>query len=140
MMVERLVNPNSQRPLMDEADLVRIANQCTAREQVSLQAERAYQRLKELRFLATHIGSEFEGIISGVVGRGIFVQIKEFLVDGFIGTQWIDDDDYAYIESQFALQGRRSGRVFQLGQEVHIKVRDVSIERRFADFLLVEGN
>ena len=119
--------------------LEKAAIQCSTRERATLKAERAYQRLKELRFLATQIGKPFQGIISGVIPRGIFVQISEFLVDGFVGVDRLDDDEYLYDESRYALVGRRFKRELQLGQTVKIKVHDVSIERRLADFLLLEN-
>lgn len=118
--------------------LERVASQCTRCEIVALEAERTYSRLKELRFLATQIGNTFNGIISGVIPKGMFVQIREFLVDGFVNLDWLEDDNYYFDESLYALRGRRFNRVFQLGQELRIRVRGVSIEKRFADFQIVE--
>ncbi|GAF80897.1 unnamed protein product [marine sediment metagenome] len=123
---------------ISEKALQKVAHQCTERELVALEAERAYSRLKELRFLATQIGKTFDGIVSGVIPKGLFVQIREFLVDGFISVDWLEGDDYTFDESLYALRGRRFKQVLQLGQEVRIRVRDVSIEKRFANFLLVE--
>lgn len=137
LIVEHLTAPRAPWTISEEA-LQRAAHQCTERELVAMEAERAYSRLKELRFLATQIGKTFDGIISGVIPKGIFVQIREFLVDGFISIDWLEDDDYTFDERLYALQGRRFKQVLQLGQEVRIKVRDVSIEKRFANFLLVE--
>ena len=73
-----------------------------------------------------------------MIPKGIFVQISEFLVDGFVSVDRLDDDDYIYDESLYALVGRRFRRELQLGQMVRIKVQDVSIEKRLADFLLLE--
>ena len=137
LIIEHLTAPGAPWTISEEA-LTNMANQCTQRELVALEAERAYSRLKELRFLATQIGKTFDGIISGVIPKGLFVQIREFLVDGFISADWLEGDDYTFDESLYALQGRRFKQVFQLGQEVRISVRDVSIEKRFANFLLVE--
>ena len=137
LLVEQLERPNKPWSL-SRAALDKVAVQCSVRERAALEAERAYSRLKELRFLATQIDQTFEGIISGVIPKGIFVQIREFLVDGFVSVDWLEDDDYEFDEGLFALRGRRSGRLLQLGQEVHIRVRDVSIEKRFANFVLVD--
>ena len=135
LLVEHLGTVKSKWSTSEEY-FAKVANQCSQREQVAIEAERTYSRLKELRFLATQIGNCFDGIISGVTPKGIFVQIQEFLVDGFISIDWLESDEYIFNERHFALEGRRLKRVLQLGQEVHIKVRDVSIENRYAHFLL----
>ncbi|MFB0516756.1 MAG: ribonuclease R [Candidatus Neomarinimicrobiota bacterium] len=137
LVVEHLAAPRAPWTISEES-LQKAAHQCTERELVALEAERAYRRLKELRFLATRIGKTFDGIISGVIPKGVFVQIREFLVDGFISIDWLEDDEYSFDERLYALRGRSFHRLLQLGQEVRIKVRDVSIEKRFANFLLVE--
>jgi ribonuclease R len=137
LIIEHLTAPKAPWTVSEEA-LTNMANQCSQQELVALEAERAYSRLKELRFLATQVGKTFDGIISGVIPKGLFVQIREFLVDGFINVDWLEGDDYTFDESLYALQGRRFKQVFQLVQEVRIRVRDVSIEKRFANFLLVE--
>ncbi len=135
LLIEHLVTAKSKWSVSDEY-LTKVANQCSQREQVAMEAERTYSRLKELRFLATQIDNYFDGIISGVTPKGLFVQIREFLVDGFISIDWLQGDEYIFNESHFALEGRSFKRVLQLGQEVRIKVRDVSIEKRYAHFLL----
>ena len=136
LLVQQLKASGSPPGYSEEA-LAKVAANCSEREQLALKAERTYRRLKELRFLATQIGKRFDGIISGVIPKGVFVQIREFLIDGFVGTEWLDDDEYVYDEAGYALRGRRGGRVLQLGQEVYIQVRDVSITNRYADFILL---
>lgn len=138
LLVEHLTAPKAPWTMSEEV-LDEVARQCTQREIEALEAERAYSRLKELRFLATQIGNIFEGIISGVSPKGFFVQIREFLVDGFVSIEWLEGDDYFYDESLFAIQGRRFHDIYQLGKEVQIIVRDVSIERRFANFQVVDS-
>ncbi|MCH7496994.1 MAG: ribonuclease R [Candidatus Marinimicrobia bacterium] len=139
LMVEQLTRPDKPWSI-SRANLDKIAQQCSERERAALEAERAYSRLKELRFLATQIDKEFDGIISGVIPKGIFVQIREFLVDGFVSVDWLEGDEYVFDEGLFALRGKRMNELLQLGQEVRIRVRDVSIEKRFANFLLVEAS
>jgi ribonuclease R len=138
LLAEHLTAPKAPWMVSEEV-LNHVARQCTQREIETLEAERTYGRLKELRFLATQIGETFDGIISGVSPKGFFVQIKEYLVDGFVNLDWLKDDDYFYDESLFAIRGRRFHDVYQLGKEVKIMVKDVSIERRFANFILVES-
>ncbi|UCD39023.1 MAG: VacB/RNase II family 3'-5' exoribonuclease, partial [Fidelibacterota bacterium] len=137
LLVEHLTAPKMPWTLSSET-LDKIAVQCTQREIVALEAERSYSRLKELRFLATQVGNSFDGIISGVIPTGIFVQIREFLVDGFISIEWLEGDDYTFDERLYAIRGRRFNDVYQLGQEVRVMIRDVSIEKRFANFLIMD--
>ena len=143
LVVHRLLVENLERPgnpwSMSRSKLDKVAAQCSLRERAGLEAERAYSRLKELRFLATQIDKTFDGIISGVIPKGIFVQIREFLVDGFVSVEWLEGDDFVFDEGLYALQGRSMGELLQLGQEVRVRVKDVSVEKRFANFILVDG-
>ncbi len=116
-----------------------VAEHTSAMEQRAVEAERASVKVMQVEYMRRHIGDEFEGIISGVINYGIFVELKDTLVEGMIHVKNMDDDYYEYDQRNYTLIGRRKGRRLRLGDPVRVKVLSVDPERREIDFVLSEN-
>lgn len=102
-------------------------------------AEREYIRVKQLRFMESKVGDEFDGVVSGVVGAGLFVEIGQWLVEGFCPVRLLEDDYFEFDESRHRMHGQRTGVVFSLGTEVKIRILTVQPALRRMDVLILEG-
>ncbi len=111
--------------------------QSSIMEQNAEQAERESIKLFQGEYISKHLGEEFEGIISGMVQYGMFVEIMEILVEGMIRFRDIEDDYYEYDDKNHIARGRRRGKTFRAGQKVKIKVIRVNKETKKIDFNLV---
>ncbi|MBK7160353.1 MAG: ribonuclease R [Ignavibacteria bacterium] len=111
--------------------------QSSIMEQNAEQAERESIKLFQGEYINKHIGEEYEGIISGMMQYGMFVEIMDILVEGMIRFRDIEDDYYDYDEKNHIARGRRRGRTFRAGQKVKIKVVRVNKETKKIDFNLV---
>ena len=107
-------------------------------EQLAIEAERASIKYKQVEFLQDKIGKVFDGIISGVTEFGIFVEIIENKCEGLVATREMLDDFYEYDEDNFCLLGKRTGKVYQLGDKVKINVLRANLAKKQIDFSLVE--
>jgi len=105
-------------------------------ERAAMEVEREVTDLYRAYFLRDRIGDEFEGTISGVAGFGVFVVVDDPFVEGLVRIGALTDDYYEFDEPTFRLVGRRSGRVFALGDPVKVEVQSVSVVRRKVDFAL----
>ncbi len=106
-------------------------------ERLAEEVEReAIDRLK-VRFMKAHMGEEFEGVITGVMSFGIFVEIQEYLVEGLVSITTLKEDQYIYDEPAHRLVGVSSGKVFRLGDKVRVKVVGIDEERARLDLVLV---
>jgi ribonuclease R len=124
-----------------EALLPEIALWSSARERLSMEAEREVVDLKKARFMADKVGEEFAGAIGGVTAYGFFVQLSDVFVEGLVRAETIGDDFYVHDEARHALVGRRKRRVFRLGDPVRVTVDRVDLIRRQVDFrLAVDGD
>lgn len=123
---------------INKKKIVKICEKSTEREIVAQEAERASIRAKKLEYLEQFIGDEFEGIISGVVSFGIFVELIDTLIEGLVHITNLPDDYYIHDENQFRLYGQHSGRVYQVGDHVRVQVVQVNREAKIIDFELVE--
>lgn len=106
------------------------------RERRAEEAERIYVKTKQMRFMEQFVGERFPGIVSGVLRGGFFVEVGDFMVDGFCLLR--DLDDYFELdEKRHRLVGCRSRRVFQLGTEVEVVIAGVNWVAREMDLMLV---
>jgi ribonuclease R len=108
------------------------------REIIAMEAERESVKLKQVEFMAQHIGERFRGVIARVVPFGIFVHIPDYVVDGLVHISELGDDYFHYDAERFALVGERSGRVLRLGDRVTVEVTRADKNERIIDFRLVE--
>ena len=92
------------------------------------------------RYMRTRLGEVFEGVITGVVQFGFFVEIKETLVEGLVRVSTLTDDDYVYDEPAHRFVGVRTGKVYRLGDTVKVKVVAVDEERGKIELTLAQEN
>ncbi len=127
----------SERERM-EVRLPEIAGHCSKRERKAMEAERESVDLKKVQFMKDKSGEVYPGFVSGVTSFGLFVELKEYFVEGLVHVSSLGDDYYIYDEKHHTLTGERTKRRFRPGDEVTVVVNAVDIERRRID-LLLEG-
>ena len=106
-------------------------------EYLATKAERNSIKYMQIRFMQDHRDEEFKGVISGVTDWGIYVEIIENKCEGMVRIRDIKDDYYEFDESQFALVGRESKNMYQLGDEVIVKVKETDLVKKHLDFNLI---
>ncbi len=115
-----------------------IADQSSERERVAMEAERMSVKVMQVEYMKRHLGDEFEGVIAGVTKFGVFVEINDLLVEGLVRIADLADDYYLFDEKRYSLRGRSRGKVYRLGDPVHVRVVSVNPEEREIDFSIVE--
>jgi len=114
-----------------------IARQSSERERVAVDAERDVEKMKKAEFMLDKIGEEFDGIVSGVTGFGMFVELGN-TVEGLVRLSDMTDDYYHFHEQHMVLIGERTARVFRIGDEVRVRVARVNMEEHTVEFELVD--
>lgn len=97
-----------------------IASQSSSRERRAIEAEREVEAMKKAEFMEEFVGEEFDGIVSSVVKFGLFVELPN-TVEGLIHVTNLPEF-FHYNERNLTLQGEKSGVVFRVGQQIHIKL------------------
>ena len=118
-----------------ETKLPFVAEHSSLKERNSIECEREVDDMKKAEYMEKHIGEHFEGIISGVMSFGIFVELPN-LIEGLIRVEDIKGDYYEYNEDTFSLVGKRNKRGFRLGDRVKVIVKSASKEKHTVDFLV----
>jgi ribonuclease R len=121
------------------AGLSEICRISTEREILAQQAERESIKVKQVEFMEQRLGEEYEGIISGVTGFGIFVEIPEYLIEGLVHISDLPDDYFVHEAAHYRLVGQNTGRTYRLGDTVRVRVARVLKAMRKIDFTLADG-
>ena len=137
-LVKAVLYPKSGYRRMNLQELETSGTILSACEQRSVKAERQIRSIKKARFMAQHLGEEFEGIISSVTKFGLFVLLRQFDVDGLIRVEELGGDRFDFDEENLRLVGRKSGMAFDIGEPIRIVVAKTDIELGQIDFVLPE--
>jgi ribonuclease R len=104
-----------------------------------MEAEREAIKTKQVAYMARQIGSEYEGIISGVTSYGFFVRLIGPGCEGLVRVSVLDDDYYYFDETGYRMVGRRHGQVFRLGDKISVGIMRVDLERKEIDLFPVRA-
>ncbi len=120
------------------ADGVEMGEFLSKRERVAVDAERETMDRAKVLYLADRIGETFEAIVSGVSSFGLFVELLQHYVSGAITINDLADDYYTVDEKMHRLVGQRSGRTFQIGDQLTVRLVSVDRQRRHCNFVIEE--
>lgn len=120
-----------------EKRLDSIAEHCSHREVEADTAERDSQEVKLYELMQKkHLGDVFQGIISGVTNSGFYVELPN-TAEGFVNISELYDDYYVCYPERFEIVGKRTGRVFRVGEVVMVQVVSVSVIERQMKLVMV---
>ena len=115
---------------------IKYAETSSEMEQEEEEAERDLYEIKKCEFMQKHVGETYDGSISGVTSFGIFVELEN-TVEGLIRLENMKDDYYVYDENCMRLIGKRTNKIFKLGDNVKVKVVSANKLLRRIDFELI---
>ncbi len=117
-------------------DLQQAGDFLSARERVAVEADREMTERLQVRFMAEKIGETFDGIISGVTGFGLFIELLDHFVSGAVEIAQLKGDYYQFDEKNYRLIGSHTNKTFQVGDLIRIKVANVDTRQRRINFVL----
>jgi len=112
-------------------------NHSSKMEYLATKAERDSIKYMQVKFMQDHQDEEFAGVISGVTDWGIYVEIIKNKCEGMVRIRDIKDDYYTFDQQQYALVGDVTKTMYQLGDEVIVKVKNADLVRKHLDFTLI---
>jgi ribonuclease R len=139
LLVHRAIKAVLKRRTYVEADWEALGIHCSKNERRADDASREVTSWLKCMYAREHLGSEFDGAISGVAGFGIFVTMDQLLIDGMIHVTELGRDYYRFDEARHVLRGERSGHTFKLGQRLRVKIVRADPDALKIDLQLVEA-
>lgn len=119
------------------SDMAQLASHCSRNERRADEAERDVDERFKCAWMEKHVGSEFDGVISGVTSFGLFVELKPTRVSGLVHITQLPNDYYHFDAKRHLLRGERRGLEYRIGEPVRVQVLRASLEDRKIDFKLV---
>lgn len=145
LQIHRIIKENLRGELNDkrikhyQKILPSVADDNSLKERRAEEAEREVIKLKEIEYMSEHIGEEFDGVVSGVTSNYIFVELEN-TVEGAVSVAYMYDDCYYFAEEEYAMIGENSGKRYQLGDKVRIKVLSCDKIKKNIDFSIIDDN
>ncbi|MBP3269382.1 MAG: ribonuclease R [Bacteroidales bacterium] len=139
-MVHRLLsmyldNRESQNKEYYEAQ----CQHASEREQIAANAERDSIKYKLIEYMIDKVGQEFDGVVSGLTEWGMYVEIKPEMIEGMVALREMRSDFFDFDEENYRIVGKRTKKVYRLGDQVRIRVKSANLEQRLLDYELVEA-
>ena len=125
LVVHRLIKQvlRGKKHSPEIAELTRVAQLSSHRERRADRCAREAEQWLKAEFMKAYIGEEFKGIIVDTRKFGIFVQLDSPYIDGMVPVYELGDEYFHYNDLARILVGSVSDRVFEIGQNLHIKVQ-----------------
>lgn len=136
-MIRKFIIQNNATKDDINDSLIEIAEHSSQRERLAVDLERNTIELKKCEIMSDKVGKEYNAIISSVTKFGFFVELKNS-IEGLIHISTLDDH-YVFNEKRFQLRGKKSGKVFAIGDEVKVRLVNVNMDELILDFELIKS-
>jgi ribonuclease R len=141
MMAHRLLQHylDEGRPV-SQAEYEERCEHSSEREKRAADAERASIKYKQVEFMTYAEKKDYLGLISGVTEWGIYVEIIETKCEGMIRMADMTDDFYEFDEKNYRIIGRKTGKMFRLGDRINVRIKKTDIDRRLIDLVFASSH
>lgn len=117
-------------------DMVQLGDHCSMASRRADEATRDVSDWLKCEFMQDHVGQNYDGVVSGVTGFGLFVELNDIYIEGLIHITALKNDYYSFDATGHRLMGERTRTVYRLGDQVHVKVVRVDLDEKKIDLEL----
>jgi len=125
--INRVLNKKKRKP---SKKMVETGAHLSMTERRADDASRDVEQWLKCEYMRDKVGETFNGVISGVAGFGIFIELTDIFVEGMIAMRDMKDDYYIFDDIHHQLKGERTGKTYQLGDSIKIQVASVNLDDR----------
>ena len=117
-----------------DEELKHLCELCSTGEVKAMEAERSITKIKQARFMESKIGKVFDGEISGISDRGMFIELKEAFVEGFLPFSNLGYERFVFDRTKMAVFSKGPKPKFKLGDIVRVVVVGVDVFKGEIEF------
>ena len=133
----RVERPEYKAGPIPEDELEAIATESSQAERRADDAERELIEWKKIKFMQDRVGEDFDAIILSCTKYGFFVELDNLFIEGLVPLATLSDDRYMFRDTDRQIVGQRNGRVFRMGQRVHVLLDRIDRQQRRLQFALL---
>ena len=111
---------------------------CSKMEELATKAERSSTKMMQVKYMSNKINKTFKAVVSGIIERGVFVEIKENKCEGLVRMKDIPNDYFVYDSKNLKAVGQHTHEEYSLGDEVLIKVLGTDLDKKQINFKILE--
>ena len=130
--IKRVLNTTSREP---SGKMIEFGTHLSMTERRADDASRDVEQWLKCEYMRDKVGENFHGVISGVAGFGLFVELSEVYVEGLVSIRDLKDDYFIFDDVHHQLKGQRGGKIYRLGDMIKVKVASVNLDDRKIDFI-----
>ena len=130
--IKRVLNKSSREP---SGKMIEFGTHLSMTERRADDASRDVEQWLKCEYMRDKVGENFHGVISGVAGFGLFVELSEVYVEGLVSIRDLKDDYFIFDDVHHQLKGQRGGQIYRLGDMIKVKVASVNLDDRKIDFI-----
>jgi len=137
VLVHRILAANLET--INRRDKEKLEAKCkhiSMQERKAVTAERESIKYKQVEWASSHIDEEFTAYISGMIDRGLFITLENSLVEGMVGFDQLGDS--FELQGKLTAKGRRTGKVFKMGDVVKVRITSADLEKRQIELEYIE--
>ncbi|XZF15060.1 ribonuclease R [Chitinophagaceae bacterium MMS25-I14] len=112
---------------------------CSDQERRAMEAERSANKYKQVEYMQSFVGEDFEAVVSGVASFGFWAETVEHKCEGMVSIADLSQfDEFELVENEYALVGRNTGLRFRMGDKVKVRVVSANLDKRQIDYTILE--
>jgi ribonuclease R len=123
---------------VDKENLDAQCKHISKQERKANEAERESIKYKQVEFIKNHVGETFDGVVNGMIERGIFIELAESKCEGMVSFSTFNEP-FEIEQGRLKAVGLRSKRVIRMGDKVRVTVVRADMDRKTIEFVLAEG-
>jgi len=138
VLVHRILEKNLKEDhYMDKEKLEAMCIHISKQERRAMEAERESIKYKKVEYLAKHVGEEFDGIVSGMIDRGLFVELSDSKAEGMVSFDKFNDQ-FALTSGRYKATGSRTGQEIKMGDKIRVKILSADLQNKQVELDIVE--
>lgn len=140
LMVHRLIYRFLTKGAIEQNEMAkyeRLCDESSEREMEAAEAERASIKYKQVEYMSSRVGEEFDATVSGVSEWGIYVEEVNTKAEGMVKLRDMKDDFYELNEKLYAIVGKSTGKKYSLGDKARVKLVSADFEKKILDFTFI---
>lgn len=140
LMVHRLLQRQLTHGQIEQNEIIKYQKLCddsSEREMEAAEAERASIKYKQVEYMSTRVGQEFDATVSGVSEWGVYVEEVNTKAEGMVKLRDMKDDFYELNQKMYAIVGKQTGKKYSLGDKVRVKLVAADPDRKVLDFQFI---
>ncbi len=118
-------------------DMIQLGEHCSMTSRRADEATRDVSDWLKCEFMQDRVGEVHDGVISGVTGFGVFVELSDIYIEGLVHITALKNDYYQFDAAGHRLMGERTRKVYRLGDKVLVKVVRVNLDDKKIDLEIV---